>query len=267
VAGLAEASAERVAALVERERHGHAAEVRHEADGTRRVRGWIDAAVPRWLLETDALRPGGCYWIAGANGALGASLACHLLTVERVTVVLSDAQPPEPAIVEAIERHRGEGARLVCLTGDAGRDAADLAARIRDRHGRIDGVLHCAHDPAGASSRDTLAALAAIDAATRADALDFLAACAAPIGASVGETRVDDDACGEHRVGLVARFVDARQARVQAGIGFGRTVSVTAGAPLPWPGRTPLLRAGGIASQPALAVVQALYHALGSEQV
>ncbi|WP_143295893.1 hypothetical protein, partial [Burkholderia pseudomallei] len=69
-----------------RERHRRDADVRAAAAGALSVRGFADAAVARWLLDTDALRSGGVYWIAGANGALGASVARRLATVERATV-------------------------------------------------------------------------------------------------------------------------------------------------------------------------------------
>ncbi|WP_255214039.1 polyketide synthase dehydratase domain-containing protein, partial [Burkholderia pseudomallei] len=175
IAGLADADARAVADIVERERHGRAADVRYDAGGARSVRGFADAAVARWLLDTDALRSGGVYWIAGANGPLGASLACHLATVERATVVLTDAHAIDAARLACLDGYRAGGARLEFIEGDAARDGAALAQRIRARHGRIDGVLHCAQH----ASAPTLAALAALDRATRADALDCFVACEA----------------------------------------------------------------------------------------
>ncbi|MFW2475178.1 polyketide synthase dehydratase domain-containing protein, partial [Burkholderia pseudomallei] len=124
IAGLADADARAVADIVERERHGRAADVRYDAGGARSVRGFADAAVARWLLDTDALRSGGVYWIAGANGPLGASLACHLATVERATVVLTDAHAIDAARLACLDGYRAGGARLEFIEGDAARDGA-----------------------------------------------------------------------------------------------------------------------------------------------
>ncbi|MET5020694.1 hypothetical protein AAHH78_37695, partial [Burkholderia pseudomallei] len=68
--------------------------------------------------------------------------------------------------------YRAGGARLEVIEGDAARDGAALAQRLRARHGRIDGVLHCAPH----ASAPTLAALAALDRATRAVSLECLVA-------------------------------------------------------------------------------------------
>ncbi|MET5116385.1 hypothetical protein AAHH79_40300, partial [Burkholderia pseudomallei] len=77
-----------------------------------------------------------------------------------------------------------------------------LAQAIRAGPGRIVGVRHCAHP----ASAPTLAARAALARATRADALDCFVAC---------EAR-DADPEREPAAALVARFVERRDARVQA---------------------------------------------------
>ncbi|MET0322087.1 MAG: SDR family NAD(P)-dependent oxidoreductase, partial [Duganella sp.] len=106
-------------------------------------------------------REGGVYLITGGAGALGAVFAREILArLQHVTVVLSGrsghAEVPDHVLKELRDdlrhdvfndgRDRAADPRIVYLQADMAQAASvdALIGTIRARHGRLDGVLHCA---------------------------------------------------------------------------------------------------------------------------
>ncbi|MBW4717833.1 type I polyketide synthase [Saccharothrix obliqua] len=109
------------------------------------------------------LRDQGVYLITGGFGGAGVAVAEHLAKTRRARLALLGRRPADPDLVA---RLRGLGAQVAAHRGDVA-DAAEvrrLLDRVRDRFGRLDGVVHAAGVPGGG-------VLHALDTSTVADAL------------------------------------------------------------------------------------------------
>ncbi|MFI1030617.1 ACP S-malonyltransferase [Streptomyces sp. NPDC020951] len=162
-------------------------EVRHGPGGrlVRRMRALLPAAgKPRAVRLT----PDGTYLITGGLGALGLVFAAHLAArAPGCTVVLVGRSAPDPGQREAIERIAAIGATVEHVVADVGRedDVRRLLARVRSRHGGLDGVIHAAGRIQDAlvtnkTAQDVdevlagkLAGAVHLDALTQGDELDF----------------------------------------------------------------------------------------------
>jgi NAD(P)-dependent dehydrogenase (short-subunit alcohol dehydrogenase family)/acyl carrier protein len=129
----------------------------------------------RWVLDYSArpvaagrgrarLRDGGVYVVTGGLGGIGIEIGAHLVRTLNAHVVLTGRSAlPDRATWAAWRAEHGDGddtgrriARLQALEDGAGRveyvaaDVADpdamraLLARVRERRGRLDGVVHAA---------------------------------------------------------------------------------------------------------------------------
>ncbi|WP_198141657.1 SDR family NAD(P)-dependent oxidoreductase, partial [Micromonospora sp. ATCC 39149] len=140
---------DRAALLAELDRAG-AVEVRHE-HGRRLVRrlveeeyGGSSEARPGEPAGVIRLRHGGVYLITGGVGGVGAHLATHLArTVDARLVLVGRSATGDPERIAALER---TGAEVLYLSGNVSRleDVTRIVATVRERFGRIDGVVHAA---------------------------------------------------------------------------------------------------------------------------
>ncbi|WP_314172112.1 SDR family NAD(P)-dependent oxidoreductase [Streptomyces winkii] len=163
---------------------GADAEVAYTADG-RRLRHET-AELPRGTAGESLLREGGVYWITGGAGGIGLLLAERLCLRYGATVVLSGRSPAAPA-ADALAARLARGA-LAYRSADVTdqESVRALVAAVRSEHGRLDGVFHAAGvlDDGYLATKPlagTEAVLAPkvdgvsrIDAATRAEGMDFL---------------------------------------------------------------------------------------------
>ncbi|MEU8367268.1 SDR family NAD(P)-dependent oxidoreductase [Micromonospora tulbaghiae] len=161
-------------------------EVRY-VGGRRLVRRWREVDLAVEATGGEPFRDGGVYLVTGGSGGLAAVLATHLARRHRARIALLSRTAPAAALVD---RCRAAGAEVHVAIADVTDAAAvDAAvAGVRERFGRIDGVLHCAGvtrdglffrgDPGdlAAVAAAKLDGLRHVDAATAGDALDFLVA-------------------------------------------------------------------------------------------
>ncbi|MFJ8229751.1 SDR family NAD(P)-dependent oxidoreductase [Streptomyces sp. NPDC094448] len=228
--------AERTASLVTAERTALADTAVRHLDGVREVLRWreeettdVPAPVP--------YRDGGVYLITGGAGGLGAVFAGDAAArVRAPRIVLTGRSPLDPAKEELLERLRRLGADAVYERADiAVRDeAAALVRRIRERYGRIDGVLHGAgfirdafvlRKDAGEFARvlaPKVAGLVHLDEATREDDLGFLVAFSSVAGALGNVGQADYAAANA----FMDAFAALRNTLVARGERRGRTLSV-----------------------------------------
>jgi phthiocerol/phenolphthiocerol synthesis type-I polyketide synthase E len=123
-------------------------------------RTWVRALRPAPTAAPAAgaarLRTEGTYVITGGTGGIGLTLAGHLARSCSARIVLlgrrrEDELPEDTA--RALALLRDGGARVHTEHADVA-DAASLGAaldRVRERYGRIDGVVHAAGVPGGGS--------------------------------------------------------------------------------------------------------------------
>ncbi len=164
-----------------------AVEVRYGADGVRRVMGVAPAGVLAPAADPIRVKPGGVYWITGGAGGVGLIFARHFAAQGNPVLVLTGRSPEDAVRRAAVAELRAAGADAVYLQSDvADADAVRrTAAEIRDRWGRIDGILHVA----GVTDDDAFArktwprvervlapkvgGTVSLDAATAGDRLDW----------------------------------------------------------------------------------------------
>ncbi|WP_407354580.1 SDR family NAD(P)-dependent oxidoreductase [Luteimonas sp. R10] len=102
---------------------------------------------PEASPSTAAALHGRVVLVAGAHGGLGraASLACARAGARMV--LLGRRVPRLNRVHDAIVQAGGEAALYpLDLEGAGADDYAELAARVHDEFGRLDGLLHCAAD-------------------------------------------------------------------------------------------------------------------------
>ncbi|WP_432840302.1 SDR family NAD(P)-dependent oxidoreductase [Dactylosporangium sp. CA-092794] len=125
------------------------------------------AELPEIATEPERrpyLRPGGTYLVTGGTGAIGLAAARHFAAVEPgINLVLTsrsglpererweavEADGPGSAVagrIRAVREIEALGATVTVVAADAGDERAIAAVleRIRERHGRLDGVVHAA---------------------------------------------------------------------------------------------------------------------------
>ncbi|WP_053913132.1 SDR family NAD(P)-dependent oxidoreductase [Streptomyces sp. TP-A0875] len=212
------------------------------AGGVRRVARYEEAE--GGPVAYPGVRPGGVYLISGGAGGLGRITAGHLLRTEgvRVALVGRSALPGEPSAALA-GLLGGDDPRAVHLRADvADPEQADaVAARVRARWGRIDGVLHAAGvlrdgllagkglDDVREVFRPKVLGAAHLDRATRDDPLDFFVLFSSVV-AVCGNTGQTGYAAAN---AFLDAFADQRERLRGRGLRSGRTVAV--GWPL-WEG-------------------------------
>ncbi|MEU9678028.1 SDR family NAD(P)-dependent oxidoreductase [Streptomyces parvus] len=228
--------AERAASLVRAERAALADTAVRHLGGVREVLGWREEDAGGEPFEVP-YKDGGVYLITGGAGGLGAVFAEDIAACVRAPrIVLAGRSPLAAEKEELLERVRRLGAEAVYERVDvAERDAVQaLARRIRERYGRIDGVLHGAgfikdafvlrKDPEEFARvlAPKVAGLAHLDEATRGDALDFLVAFSSVAGALGNVGQADYAAANA----FMDAFAAHRNARVERGERRGLTLSV-----------------------------------------
>ncbi|MFI0230981.1 ACP S-malonyltransferase [Streptomyces sp. NPDC017086] len=169
---------------------GLEAEVRYQ--GGRRLVRRVRELPPRARAAAPGpVVPGGVYVVTGGAGGLGLLFAEHLARrAPGARLVLGGRAEPGPERAAAVRRIAGLGADVEYVRADVAEEAGArrLVERARDRHGRIDGLIHsagCVRDAllADKTGRDLDEVLAGkvlgafhLDALTRDDDLDFFLA-------------------------------------------------------------------------------------------
>jgi polyketide synthase PksL len=203
-------------------------EVRYDASGARYVRRLAEWTPPGGP-GTPAAVPGGVYWITGGMGGLGRIVAAHLGKTPGVRLVLTGRSALTSDGSAFLETLRRAGARAEYRQADVTRraDVHRVVAEIRERHGRLDGIVHAAGVLRDAwllkDTRDAMEAVLApkvdgttlIDEATRGFGLDFFA-----LFSSVAAVRGSP---GQAVYGAANAFLDAFAEQRR---GPGRTISI-----------------------------------------
>ena len=241
----ADASVDALAAGLLAERDTGQAQVRLAA-GRREVGRWTaladtetDAGTDGDAAGTPVFVDGGVYLITGGLGGLGRLFARHVLdTCPGARVVLT-GRGAHTSAIDADLRTLADGAdpsRLAYAALDLLDEAAveRLVEGIRERHGRLDGILHAAGMIAdnliARKSPEEFARVLApkvagtvhLDRASRALPLDFFALFSS--AASVdGHVAQSDYAVAN---GFMDRFAAHRNRLVASGARHGRTVSI-----------------------------------------
>ncbi len=232
-----------------------------EPELARRGRHWwvaADDAVELAPVQGGHPRDGGVYLITGGLGGLGAAFAEHLARAATAPVLGLLGRTPPPPDDPRLRRLEELGARVAVLTADV----TDLAqtrqavAGLRERYGRIEGVVHAAGSPsrgliAGKTAAEADAVLAAktrgtlvLDEVCREDRPDFVLLCSS-LTAVLGGPGQSDYAAANAFLDAFARAARRSGAPVTAvAWDTWRGVGMAAGLP-GGPGRPtghPLLR-------------------------
>ncbi|WP_186223295.1 SDR family NAD(P)-dependent oxidoreductase, partial [Burkholderia gladioli] len=252
--------------------------VRHGGQG-REVLGFEAVEPPQAGGIASLWRDAGVYWIVGGLGGLGRVLArAAARAVREPVLVLSGRRAATPDQEAFLAELRGLGARAEYRPVDVADESAlsALAAEIVARHGALHGVVQgagvlrdglLAHKSAAQAAQvlhPKVAGVAALDAATRDIALDWMMLCssASAVLGNVGQT---DYAAAN---GFLDAFAGYREALAAEGRRHGRTLSL--GWPLWAEGgmqvdadtQARMLRALGMRALPSEAGVAAFAQAL-----
>ncbi len=124
---------------------GQEADVRYEG-GLRLVRRVREVRPQRANTPVAGPVDGGVYVITGGAGGLGLIFAEHLARRARVRLVLSGRSELDAERNAAVARIAELGADVTYVRADVGSEdgARSLIEQARDRHGRIDGLIHSA---------------------------------------------------------------------------------------------------------------------------
>jgi polyketide synthase PksL len=239
-------------------------EIRYAPNGERFERAVVELT-PSVAVGDAAIVPDGVYWITGGLGAIGKLVAGYVARTPGVRVVLTGrSESTEPPPVAGSEYWRADVA-----------DAADTAAvvsRILARHGRLDGIFHCAGalrdayllDKRMQDAREVFApkvdGTTHIDEATRDVPLDFLVgfSSVAALHGSVGQA--DYSAANA----FLDAFAQRREQLVEQGLRSGRTISINwslwadGGMTMPRPRIDAMRRDSGLEPMPSSAAIAAL---------
>ncbi|GAB6125993.1 hypothetical protein JCM14124_16990 [Humidesulfovibrio idahonensis] len=248
--------AEALANLLGPELHSadHAPAVSLLADGQRLVRAYSPRQAEK--APAPALWPSdGVVWITGGAGGLGRLFVERLAKAgakDGAAAVAVSGRSPHEAADPLLRRWAQAGIRAEYIQLDV-TDAQAVqraAAGLRQRHGRITGVLHCAGVLRDSLLRskveaDFQAVLAPkvdgavhLDAATAADPLDFFLMCSS-VASLFGNAGQSDYAAAN---GFLDAFAAWRAGEVLAGRRSGRSLAVC------WP----LWESGGMRLSPAI---------------
>ncbi|MGJ4729851.1 SDR family NAD(P)-dependent oxidoreductase [Luteimonas sp. SDU101] len=100
-------------------------------------------------LQGDALR-GRVILVTGAHGGLGRAVALACAQAGAVPVLAGRKSRKLEQVADAIEKAGGQALLYpLDVEGASPDDYAEMAARLADRPGRLDGLVHCAADFAG----------------------------------------------------------------------------------------------------------------------
>ncbi|WP_370374956.1 SDR family NAD(P)-dependent oxidoreductase [Streptomyces laculatispora] len=205
------------------------------ADGQREVLAWAEGEA-RSAPHSLPWKENGVYLVAGGAGGLGRTVAREIATQTGNATVILVGRSPLDAASRAMLREPAVGSTVRYEQADlSSRSAADaVVARIVERHGGIDGVIHSAGtarealivDTSGRDFLDVLgpkaAAVVNLDAATRALPLDFFVTLSSLSGVNGGIGQVDGAAANAF-LDAYARY---RQDLVAGGERFGHSQSV-----------------------------------------
>lgn len=182
------------------------------------------------------IRPQGTYLVTGGLGGLGGKIARHLASRYQARLVLtgrSALDASRQAQLEEIERLGGQAVHVVADSSDS----LQLEAAIEQAHarfGHLHGVIHCAgltrdsllgdkpFESFAAVMRPKVHGSYALDEATRNEPLEFfvLFSSIASLTGNVGQA----DYAAANR--FLDGFALARNARVEQGVGSGRTIAI-----------------------------------------
>ena len=204
-------------------------------EGRREVPVWAEYQAPGGP-DTPPWKENGVYLVTGGAGALAHAVAREIAAqTGNATVILAGRSPLDPDSLEVSRKPAAVGTvrhERADISSPSETDA--LIARILERHGAIDGVIHAAGAADGAlivdtsdrGFRDGLAATAAgvvnLDAATRSLPLDFFVTFSSPCGEDGGVGRVD----GAAAHAFLNAYTRYRRDLVAQGERFGHSQSV-----------------------------------------
>ncbi|WP_115460544.1 SDR family NAD(P)-dependent oxidoreductase, partial [Enterobacillus tribolii] len=220
----------------------------------------------------------GVYWVIGGLGGLGRAMALAIAGAVKPVLILSGRRTADAEQDAFAARLRDLGATVEFRAVDVSDEDAmrDAVAEILARHGRLNGVIHCAGvlrdrllaNMSDDEMNDVLApkvyGAAQLDAATRDVALDWMVLCSSIAGAW-GNIGQGGYAAGN---GYLDHFARYRQSLVERGERRGKTVSI--GWPV-WAGsgmqtdearQRHMYRQAGMIAMPEAAGVAALAQAL-----
>ena len=182
------------------------------------------------------VRSRGVYLITGGTGGLGRMLALHLSRTQHAKVCLVGRSARDEKIESCLEAIRAEGGEAFYSSADvADYESLDRAvAECRGKFGRLHGIIHCAGILAdGLLATKTLEEIrsvlapkivgtANLDAATRADDLDFFVLFSS-ISSVVGNVGQCDYAVANR---FLDEFAALRENWREAGLRRGKTISI-----------------------------------------
>jgi acyl transferase domain-containing protein/enoyl-CoA hydratase/carnithine racemase/acyl carrier protein len=208
--------------------------VRYEG-GVRQVLRWEEVPASAEAVPVR-FRDDGVYLITGGAGGLGILFAEEILTQAHAKVVLTGRSALDDGLQARLDGLAARAGEVIYRQVDL-RDAdavKRLIGGIRDQHGRLDGVLHCAGvlaenlivDKGDDEFLDVLAPKVAgtwnLDQATRDVELDFFVLFSSLAGA-MGNLRTADYAAAN---AFLDQFAPYRNRLVAAGQRHGRTRSI-----------------------------------------
>ncbi|GAX60238.1 polyketide synthase module and related protein [Candidatus Scalindua japonica] len=192
------------------------------------------------------IKPGGVYWITGGFGGLGRIFAEHFGQTEGVKLVLSGRSVLNEEKQQELDTLRQDGLDVSYIQSDISKldDVAKAFKAIKEKHGKLDGVIHSAgvirdafiqkktDDQIREVFSSKVNGAVNLDAATKDEELDFMVFFSSVAGVlgNVGQS----DYAGANA--FLDAFAVYRQEQVNAGKCSGKTVSIG------WP----LWREGGM---------------------
>jgi polyketide synthase PksM len=231
--GTARYEAEQLTRLLQAEAGGGAPIVRY-TDGRREVPVWF---TPENQVQVQLpWRDEGVYWITGGLGGLGRQFANAIAQVINPVLILNGraaCTSEQEVFIQAL-RERGATVEIHALDVSDRASVEQLIGDILARHGRLNGVIHCA----GAlcdrlvpniTEDDLQQVLAAktrgveiIDEATRSLKLDWLILCSSLAGAwgNIGQSAY------AAANGFMDGYARYRQSLVERGERHGQTLSI-----------------------------------------
>ncbi|GAX60236.1 beta-ketoacyl synthase, partial [Candidatus Scalindua japonica] len=122
-------------------------EVRYEWPDKRQVRRLVEVKeVPQAVEGVPLVKSGGVYWITGGFGGLGRIFAEHLGQTEGVKLVLSGRSVLNEEKQKELDTLRQDGLDVSYIQSDISNldDVAKAFKAIKEKHGKLDGVIHSA---------------------------------------------------------------------------------------------------------------------------
>ncbi|WP_052421896.1 SDR family NAD(P)-dependent oxidoreductase [Paenibacillus sp. FSL P4-0081] len=182
------------------------------------------------------VRANGVYIITGGLGGLGRVFAAYLAETAQAQLVLTGRSPLDREKEEKLAALRAHGGSAEYLVSDAadGQEAGELVGYVKQKYGRIDGILHCAgiHRDAFILNKDQadfdqvisskILSTLNLDQGAQEEKLDFILL----FSSITGETGNPGQADYAYANSFMNEFAVYRERLAEAGARSGRTFSV-----------------------------------------